>query len=205
MRLFKGDRVYHEMHGIVTVSRDTDHVDRCVDFAQQRPTCYGLVDLELENGSYATVPAVECQLVSRPADRIMTSEAPTAPDGLAAPPPPAASRYDQDKLRMSISPWLGFAEVMAVAEYGAKKYDAHNFRKGLQSTALADAAFRHLAKWMAGEDVDPDSGCEHLAHAAWNLLVALEQKVRGNHGLDDRYQFEPTVRISLQTLLGEDR
>lgn len=31
--------------------------------------------------------------------------------------------------------------------------------------------FSHLAKWKAGENVDPDSGAHPLVHAAWRCLA----------------------------------
>jgi len=32
----------------------------------------------------------------------------------------------------------------------------------------------HLWSWWAGEDADPETSLNHLAHAAWNCLALLE-------------------------------
>ena len=34
---------------------------------------------------------------------------------------------------------------------------------------------RHMAAWQAGEDLDPESGRNHLGHAMCNLLQMLYQ------------------------------
>jgi hypothetical protein len=39
---------------------------------------------------------------------------------------------------------------------------------------LIAAIGRHLTDWQIGEDVDPEDGLSHLAHAAWNCLALLE-------------------------------
>lgn len=38
------------------------------------------------------------------------------------------------------------------------------------------AIFSHLAKWKAGELVDPDSGAHPLVHAAWRCLAIACQE-----------------------------
>lgn len=67
-----------------------------------------------------------------------------------------------------------FIDQTALAQtYGAKKYGHWNFQKGLETTALYDAAMRHLMAWMSGEDLDPESGNTHLGHAAANLNMLI--------------------------------
>ncbi len=40
------------------------------------------------------------------------------------------------------------------------------------------AAERHLNRWYAeGEQIDPDSGCHPLVHAAWRLLAVAYQEL----------------------------
>ena len=61
-----------------------------------------------------------------------------------------------------------------VLSYGEQKYDRDNWLKGLKLTELLQAAERHTLKHRAGEIVDPESGCLHLAHAACLHVMMLE-------------------------------
>jgi hypothetical protein len=65
--------------------------------------------------------------------------------------------------------WLiGVAEVLG---FGAQKYSAHNWRKGMNWSRLYAAAQRHLLTFQSGEITDPESGHPHLYHAACNLMM----------------------------------
>ncbi len=75
-------------------------------------------------------------------------------------------------------------EVAKVAEFGAKKYSPHNYRKGMKWSFFVDAAMRHLIKYCTGEKKDEESGLSHLAHVCWNTLALLEFEVE-KLGQDD--------------------
>ena len=87
---------------------------------------------------------------------------------------------------------LGFIDPNAlldlaeVAGFGATKYDAFNYVKGYRWSLSINALFRHLLAFCAGEDIDPESGKPHLAHAAWHCL-ALLTFWRFRRGTDDRF------------------
>ena len=82
-------------------------------------------------------------------------------------------------------------EVAKVAEFGAKKYSPHNYRKGMKWSFFTDAILRHMIKYCTGQKLDFDPKCEkcinktckdhsglsHLAHIAWNSLAILEFEV----------------------------
>lgn len=68
-------------------------------------------------------------------------------------------------------------EVAKVAEFGAKKYSPHNYRKGMRWSFFVDAIMRHLIKYCTGQRIDEESGLSHLAHIAWNALAMLEYEV----------------------------
>jgi hypothetical protein len=70
-------------------------------------------------------------------------------------------------------------EVAKVAEFGAKKYTPHNYRKGMKWSFFVDAGMRHLIKYCTGEKTDPESGLSHLAHVVWNFLALLEFETEG--------------------------
>jgi dATP/dGTP diphosphohydrolase len=75
--------------------------------------------------------------------------------------------------------------VSAVAGFGAEKYERYNFLRGYPWSWSFDALQRHLLAFWAGEDLDPESGQPHLAHAAWHAL-ALTGFQRRAIGTDDR-------------------
>jgi len=70
---------------------------------------------------------------------------------------------------------LGFARVK---EIGAIKYDFDNWKKGGKpDREYLDAALRHMTEFKSGEEFADDTGCHHLAHAAWNLFALIELNV----------------------------
>lgn len=72
-------------------------------------------------------------------------------------------------------PWDTIAEEAEVYAYGAKKYEAHSWRKVENAVEEYTAAmFRHLQAHFRGEEIDPESGLRHLAHARWNLGAVME-------------------------------
>lgn len=83
-------------------------------------------------------------------------------------------------------PWDALAEVAYVMQYGAKKYAAGNYRKGMKSSRLFSACMRHWVAWWRGEKNDPETGKSHLAHAACCVLMLLESEIIGTNQ-DDRY------------------
>jgi hypothetical protein len=98
-------------------------------------------------------------------------------------------RHDLGKPRISVLPGRAIEMVMQVGEFGAKKYGDHNYRGGMAVSKYLDAAYRHafVEFLFKGQDADPESGLPHLAHAAWNLLAALEQMTLKPE-LDNRYK-----------------
>lgn len=91
-----------------------------------------------------------------------------------------ASRDNAGKPEMSylLDLHKSLTEVVRVMEYGAGKYAPRNWLKGGKPDAeYLSAALRHIFRHSAESDTDPESGCLHLAHAAWNLLALLELNV----------------------------
>lgn len=69
---------------------------------------------------------------------------------------------------------------------GALKYGRQNFRAiGVRASIYYDATLRHMQAWFEGEDVDPESGLPHLAHALACIAILIESDVKGNL-MDDR-------------------
>lgn len=75
--------------------------------------------------------------------------------------------------RFDLLPWEALAEIAKIYGFGAKKYDEHNWRKGYDWGLSFAALQRHLAAFWSGEDIDPESGLPHMAHAGWHCLTLL--------------------------------
>lgn len=88
--------------------------------------------------------------------------------------------------RFDLIPYEALAEIARVYGMGAKKYDPHNWRKGYDWGLSYAALMRHITAFWQGEDLDPESGLPHVAHAGWHCLTLLTfMKEHGD--LDDRY------------------
>jgi hypothetical protein len=70
---------------------------------------------------------------------------------------------------------------------GALKYGRHNYRiAGIRASVYVDAVVcGHLVPWMEGEDIDPDSGKNHIDKAIASLIVLRDGMLEGNW-VDDR-------------------
>lgn len=77
-------------------------------------------------------------------------------------------------------------EIAKVLEGGATKYSPNAWREGMPFMETYGSLRRHLIKWQAGEDIDPEFGCHHLAHAACNLMFLFNYYRMGRTDLDDR-------------------
>jgi len=90
------------------------------------------------------------------------------------------------KVPMSGLPAPVLMECGLVKLHGDLKYGAYNWRHaGVRSSVYFDAALRHLNAWWEGEDIDPDSGEHHIAHAITGLAVLRDSQMFGNC-TDDR-------------------
>lgn len=76
-------------------------------------------------------------------------------------------------------------EEARVFAFGAEKYEDHNYLKGYRWSLSLGALLRHVAAWARGEDVDPESGLNHLAHAAWHCHALMMFQIH-ELGTDDR-------------------
>lgn len=95
------------------------------------------------------------------------------------------TKFDGGKPRWDLLPFDALDAVADVLHYGAVKYAARNWEKGMDWGRLLAAALRHLAAWARGQNVDPESGKHHLAHAACCVLMLLALTMR-NVGTDTR-------------------
>jgi hypothetical protein len=121
--------------------------------------------------------------------------------------PSQGVKFDADKLPWDLLPWDAVEEVVKVLAFGAKKYAPRNWEKGITHSRTFAATQRHLVAWFQrGEDLDPETGLDHRAHAICELAFSLAFSLRAQDGqeialpdggtgpLDDRPRVRDTER-----------
>ena len=100
-----------------------------------------------------------------------------------------AERKNEGKLRWRNFPLFLLKPLMEVAQYGEGKYAMYNFLKGGSQNQYLDCIKRHLEKYESpfNNDNDDESKVNHLAHVAWNALVAIYMLEQFPE-LDDRFK-----------------
>ena len=108
-------------------------------------------------------------------------------------------KNDQGKVRIELIPPEFIFGTAAVLTFGATKYEARNWEKGMSWGRVFGAMMRHMWAWWGGKgpstinfvlgEFDDETGYSHLWHAACCLafLIAYEQR---NTGTDDRHKGE---------------
>jgi hypothetical protein len=86
-------------------------------------------------------------------------------------------KFDTGKNRLDLLPLKAIQEIGKCVTYGQVKYGDNNWRTGMAWSRLIGASMRHLFSWCTGETYDPESGINHLAHAATNILFLLEYQI----------------------------
>lgn len=86
-----------------------------------------------------------------------------------------AKRFNKGKLPWMDYPLFLFRPVIEVAKMGTEKYGQYNFMDGGDQNQYLNSALRHIDSYIdpAQSDNDKESGINHLAHACWNLLMAI--------------------------------
>jgi hypothetical protein len=75
------------------------------------------------------------------------------------------------KGRFDLMSVQGMLRLSRLYEAGAKKYQPHNWEKGMPISRYLDAAFRHLTKYLAGCDDE-----DHLAAVAFNVFAIMHHE-----------------------------
>lgn len=100
-----------------------------------------------------------------------------------------AKRDNANKTEWHNFPLFLLEPLMRVAQYGSKKYEKYNFLRGAPISQYTDCIMRHMEKFSNPDlpDLDDESLQHHLAHAAWNCLVAI-WVLENMPDLDDRWK-----------------
>jgi hypothetical protein len=96
-----------------------------------------------------------------------------------------ALRYDVGKERFDLVPADSLFALVDVYTKGAAKYADRNWEKGMSWSRCFGSLMRHAWKFWRGETNDPETGCHHMAHVAWNALALVSYDLR-KVGTDDR-------------------
>jgi hypothetical protein len=99
-------------------------------------------------------------------------------------------KYDTGKTQFALVPPESLKEVADVFTFGAAKYGANNWRDDGGNTShlrTYNSIQRHLNAWLASEDIDPESGMTHLAHAATQVMILMIH-TKFHPEMDDRYK-----------------
>lgn len=98
-------------------------------------------------------------------------------------------KIEENKPEYAILPWDAIEELARVFEYGSIKYKKpFTYRIGITVSKLVSASIRHLLQWFYyRQEIDPETGCHHLAHCAANALMILSSiMTNGSVMFDDR-------------------
>lgn len=84
-------------------------------------------------------------------------------------------KFDSGKSEYGLLPPYALEEVVKVLTFGAQKYERGNWIKVPEpKRRYFDAMERHIWAWKRGEQIDPESGLPHLAHAMCCLMFLYE-------------------------------
>ena len=79
-----------------------------------------------------------------------------------------------NKQMWELLPLEDIEEIVKVYTAGARKYGSNKWQDLPNGYDRYKAAmFRHLLEFEKGRDIDPETGCLHLAQVAWNAIAML--------------------------------
>lgn len=93
---------------------------------------------------------------------------------------------DVGKDRWDLLPVDSIKEFVKVLTFGAEKYNDRNWESGIRYGRCYSAALRHLTAWWSGEELDKETGLNHLAHALCCVAFLLAYRLRKMDSFDDR-------------------
>jgi len=103
------------------------------------------------------------------------------------------------KQAYALIPPFALRELATLYGNGARKYDAHNFRRGYEQSKSYSALQRHANLFWAGENIDIEMQLSHLSSVAWHIFALIESQ-QMHPEFDDReydYKGEDFTRAGL--------
>lgn len=90
------------------------------------------------------------------------------------------------KVPFDTVPPAAIAYMSLAMGLGARKYGSFNWReKNVKATIYYAAMMRHMHAWFDGQELDPESGYPHIAHALACAAI-LADATEGGNLVDDR-------------------
>ena len=84
-------------------------------------------------------------------------------------------KFDGGKLQFGLLPTNALKATVEILTFGAEKYEPDNWKYVPDAKRrYFDAMERHVWAWKSGEQNDPESGKNHLAHAICCLMFLYE-------------------------------
>lgn len=102
---------------------------------------------------------------------------------------PVGLRFNSGKVRWDLIDPVAVEGVAKVLGFGAEKYTAENWRKGLSWKATLRSLESHLQALKRGEDIDSESGLPHIDHLGCNWMFLSNYQKMGV-GKDDRVKLK---------------
>lgn len=134
-----------------------------------------------------TAPEAELQLIldGNISPQVAFDFAPSSDGNIVA---GFAPKFDATKVRLDLLPIDPMMQIANVFGFGAKKYFANSYRQGetVVWSRTYGSIMRHMMSFWSGEDKDPESGLDHLAHAGTQLFILMEHAAH-NKNKDDRF------------------
>lgn len=90
-------------------------------------------------------------------------------------------KFDKEKLLYHLIPAECLEQLCKVYTFGARKYGENNWIK-LDNPIIrfSDALERHFIEFKKGNQLDNETGINHLAHVAWNAFSLLWFELKNN-------------------------
>jgi len=99
------------------------------------------------------------------------------------------AKFDTGNTRYDLIDAYSLEQLALIYTFGAQKYEDENWRKGISWKRVFAATMRHLWSFWKGEELDPESGLPHLAHAAWNIFSLINYS-KYRREFDDRPKYD---------------
>lgn len=115
-----------------------------------------------------------------------------------------SKRFNNGKPEVSQLDPRFILELSNMMTKSAKKYGKYNWALGQEFHTPFDSCMRHLLKFMEGENVDEESGLNHLIHAAANLMIMYSSQRLNDSELDTRFDWNRNKVVTHNGLTEDD-
>jgi hypothetical protein len=103
------------------------------------------------------------------------------------------TKHDQGKPQMDLLDADALEGLAKVLTFGATKYAAHNWRKGISNSRLIASLLRHVFAIVRGEYIDNESGLPHIDHAGCCWMF-LSNNLKNRPDLNDFWRKENDIK-----------